>query len=356
MRRIVLAATALAVLAAGSTFAAAAPTAARPGCTGNPDSVSQLNFPVGKEMAKALVAYPSKAPRGIVAFAHGYGHTMHSWKRHVARTARTLGVIAVVPNYRHQLDIPPAKGKTLPSSRGWRVAEGAEDIIAVTQLLERRCAPKGLNVLYGISMGGNTSGLVLAAKPKAPDGSPLFDHWVNIEGAANVTETYLMARAIAPGNAYAKNAAEDIEQEMGGPIESRHAVYAERTVVNRVGDIGASGVKSVLMVHGVLDGLVSYDHSRQLQALLVAHRIPVGMRTVVTRSAGSEPGTTADGYVPTGQTSPFAGHASEASETHDVGQAGFAALDSLYDTAPDVCGERVDDGMTGLSPSALDTC
>ncbi len=323
-------------------------------CTGNPHAVRQLSTTVEGGTAQALYAVPRKKPRGIVVFDHGYGHTMYSWSRHLTRTAEQLGVIAIAPNYRGQRD--DLSAKPLPSSRGWRVAEGAADSIAFAQLVERRCKPTGLNVVYGVSMGGNTSGLVLAAQPKDPAGKPLFDFWVDVEGAANVTETYLGAKSLAPGNAFAANAAADIEEAFGGTPAQVPAVYAERTVVNRVDDIAASGVRGVVMVHGVMDGLVTHDVSRQLQVLLRAEGVPVDMTSFVTHSKGSEPGTTIDGYVPTGQTSPFAGHASEASETHDVGKAGFAALAELYRTGTITCGERVVDGTAPVSPYTSADC
>lgn len=279
---------------------------------------------------------------------------MHSWRGHVADTAAKLGVIAVAPDYRKQVNDENAQ--PLPTSRGWRVAEGAADSIAFANLFEARCKPTGLNVIYGVSMGGNTSGLALAAQPKDPQGKPLFDYWVNVEGAANVTETYLGAKALAPANTFAANAAADIEEAFGGTLAEVPDVYAERTVVNRVDDIAASGVKGVVMVHGVADGLVTHDISRQLQLLLRAEGVPVDMTAFVTRSRDSEPGTTIDGYVPTGQTSPFAGHASETSTTHDVGKAGFAALAEIYRSGTVICGERVVDGYSPISPYTRTSC
>ncbi len=357
LRRTVLATAVTALAAAAVLPAAAAPSKGAGGpCTGSPARVAELRYTVQGQTAKALYALPTGKPRGIVVFDHGYGHTMQSWRRHIARTAKTLGVIAVAPDYRGQIDIPATKPGGLPSSRGWRVAEGAADTIAVAQLFEKRCHPTGPNVVYGVSMGGNTSGLVVAAKPKDAAGRPLFDYWVDVEGAANVTETYQGARALAPVNEFATNAVADIEQAFGGSFEQVPDVYADRTIVNRTPDIAAAGLKGVVMVHGVVDGLVTHDISRQLQVLLRAQGVPVDMWAAVTRTADSEPGTTLDGYAPTGQTSPFAGHASEPSETHVVGQAGFAALARLYSGAPFVCGEKVFDGMTGLAAGAPATC
>jgi hypothetical protein len=305
-------------------------------CQGNPATYQLLSYRSGGGTAKALFVVPSKKPVGIVAFDHGYSHTMYSWVRHMQRVSKQLNVIAFAPDYRGQVN--DMKAQPLPSSRGWRVAEGAVDTNTAAQLFDKACLKgRGHNVLYGVSMGGNTSGLALAAKPKRTGGAPLWDHWINVEGAANVLETYQGARVLAPVNTFAKNAQADIEQEMGGTPETAMQTYLERSVVNRVADIKASGVKGVVMIHGVADGLVTYDVGRQLRELLEQARVPVDFATFVRRSTSSEPGTTIDGYAPSGQTSPFAGHASEVSETHDVGMEGFGRLARLY-RGLEVCG------------------
>lgn len=325
-------------------------------CVGDPTQVQTLTYSVKGQTAQALYALPAGKPKGIVVFDHGYGHTMYSWAAHVTRTARTLGVIAIAPDYRGQVNSPATKPGGLPSSRGWRVAEGAEDSIAAVQMFDRLCGHNGTNVVYGVSMGGNTSGLVVASKPKDANGKPLFDYWVAVEPAVNVTETYQGARALAPFNQFAANAQQDIEQEMGGPFESKAAVYADRTVVNRTPDIAASGIKGVVLAHGVADGLVTHDESRQLQALLRAQGVPVDMAAFLTRSKNSEAGTTIDGYAPVPHDSPFAGHASEVSTTQDVGVAGFAALARLYSASAFTCGESLYDGATGKRVYAENTC
>jgi acetyl esterase/lipase len=322
-----------------------APTAST--CTGDPQQVQTLSYAVKGQTAQALYALPARAPKGIVVFDHGYGHTMYSWAQHIARTASTLGVIAVAPDYRGQVDSPATKPGGLPSSRGWQVAEGAEDSIAAVQLFDKLCGHNGTNVVYGVSMGGNTSGLVVASKPQDAKGKPLFDYWVAVEPAVNVTETYQGARALAGVNEFAAHAQADIEKEMGGPFESNPSVYADRTVVNRTQDIAASGIKGVVIAHGIVDGLVTHDESRQLQALLRAQQIPVDMAAFFTHSKNSEAGTTVDGYAPVPHDSPFAGHASETSTTQDVGVAGFAKLAELYTGRAFWCGESFYDGASG---------
>jgi acetyl esterase/lipase len=290
--------------------------------------------PVDGHEVKALVALPAQDPRGIVVFDHGYGHTMDSWREHVSRTASDLGVIAIAPNYHRQTD-----------NRGWWVAEGAQDTIDYAEHFEELCSPGGTNVIYGVSMGGNTSGLVVAAKPKRPGSDkPLFDYWVDVEGAVNVSETYAGARALAGASKTARQAQKDIETAFGGtPLQVPEA-YAERTVVNRTDDIARAGLTGVYVVHGLVDGLVPYNQSRELQALLRARDVPVDFWTAVTKKEDTEAGTTLDGYLPTGHDSPFAGHASETSMEHVVGLAGFAALDHIYSGAEFTCGETVYDG------------
>ncbi|MCA1711573.1 MAG: alpha/beta fold hydrolase [Actinobacteria bacterium] len=324
-------------------------------CTGDPSQVQTLTYDVQGQTATALYALPAGTPKGVVVFDHGYGHTMYSWAEHITRTASQLGVIAVAPDYRGQIDTPGAAGK-LPSSRGWQVAEGAADSIAAVQLFDAECGHKGTNVVYGVSMGGNTSGLVVASKPKDSKGKPLFDYWVAVEPAVNVTETYQGARRLAPVNTFAANATADIEKEMGGTFEQKSDVYLDRTVVNRTQDIVDSGLKGVSIAHGIVDGLVTHDESRQLQALLRAQGMPVDMWSALTHSKTSEPGTTLDGYAPVPHDSPFAGHASETSTTHDVGLAGFAALTGLFQGASPTCRETFFDGATGTQRSTTTGC
>jgi predicted alpha/beta-hydrolase family hydrolase len=262
--------------------------------------------------AEGLFALPAGEPRGIVAFAHGYGHTAESWRQHIIRTAKTNGVIAFAVNYPGE-EIKP--GPERPVSTGWHVSAGARAALAVSRYFDATCGSKGTNVMYGVSMGGNTSGLAVAAKQKRANGQPLFDWWFNIEGATHVTETYLAARALAvSGNATAKSAVADI------------------------------------------DGLVGSNQSREMQAVLRQQGVPVEFVSVVTQQ-NNESGTTLDGYlaVPGRPASPFAGHASEVSYTHVVGRAGFDALDALYAGKAPRCGETLLD-VDSRQESTVSTC
>jgi hypothetical protein len=127
-------------------------------------------------------------------------------------------------------------------------------------------------------------------------------------------------------------------------------VYRARTVTARVDEIAASGVRGVVMVHGVGDGLVPYDQSRELATALRARGIPVQFFTVGTRTEETEAGTTIDGYAPVEHESPFAGHADEASDDHIVGNIGFARLHALFQgDAPTTDRESGFDGRSGAA-------
>ena len=312
-----------------------------------PGERQRLDLTVAGEPAWGLYALPSSAPRGLVVFFHGYTHTANSWAEHVKRTAAQEGVIAVAMDYRGQVDLPPEPGTTLPRSRGWQVSEGAADSVAAAQLFDRTCALPTI-VAYGVSMGGNASGLAVASRATRSDGMPLFDQWFDIEGAVNVIEIYTAARELAAsGNALAANATADIEREMGGTLEQRPEAYTTRTVVRRADDIKASGIKGVTIVHGIDDGLVPNSQSREMQSRLRALGIPTDVITAGTRGPGSEAGTTLSGSLVPGFDSPFAGHADETSTTHIVGKTGFERLEAyLRSGETPQCRDYVVDGTT----------
>ena len=308
------------------------PTAAQAshGCTDSEDGALPLSLTVDGQTATGQYALPSSTPNGLVAFAHGYGHISQSWTHHLSRIANELGVIAVAMDYR---------GTALVNGtwRGWRVAEGAADTIAAAQHFEAACSADLAGktfVDFGVSMGGNTSGLIAAAGAKRSTGAPLFDYWVDVEGATNVIETYNEASALAPVNSFAANAKADIEAEMGGTFADKRDVYMERAVVTRADDIAASGIKGVVLVHGLDDGLVPYNQSREMAEALWDAGVGYDFYTVGRRDAQSEQDTTITGTiignVKPDYVSPLAGHASEKSTTNIIMRQSFAALKGIY--------------------------
>src|SRR5687768_730271 len=214
-------------------------------CKDHTDTAVRFTIPVNGQSADGFYALPANKPVGLVVFSHGYGHSSYSWQHHLRRVAAELDVIAVAMDYRGITFLPTEKAPGIPDTRGWDVTAGAQDGVAAAQHFEAGCTTIDTIVNYGVSMGGNTSGLMAAANADRADGSPLFDYWIDIEGAVNVSETYTGARILAPVNAFAAQAQADIEAEMGGTFEQRPATYLEKSVVTRVFDMKASGLKEI---------------------------------------------------------------------------------------------------------------
>jgi pimeloyl-ACP methyl ester carboxylesterase len=310
-------------------------------CFDRADTARNLKLTVDGAKATGRYALPAKNPTTLVVFAHGYSHKSDSWIDHMREAAAEHGVAAVTMDYR---------GTYIDKDgnvRGWFVKEGAADMIAATHHFQSLCASIVQTVLFGVSMGGNASGLALAlAKDETnATGGPLFDYWFNVEGAVNVLETYAGASALAPVNEFAALAKADIEDEMDGTLADDPEGYADLAVVNRMDEIKASGVKGVVMVHGVEDGLVPYNQNREIFALLRAQEIFTESWTMVGKGDG-ESGTTITGYSGN-NSSPGAGHASETSDTHVVMVKAFERLWSLVDDEVLIVGfqEHVEPGI-----------
>ena len=294
-------------------------------CHDRTDRTHNLNIRVEGEAATGKFAFPAKDPKTLVVFAHGYGHKSDSWVDHMRKAAADHGVAAVTMDYRGTY--ADEEGNL----RGWFVKEGAADMIAATKMFQKVCPSIVQTVLFGVSMGGNASGLALARASEEANasGGPLYDYWFNVEGAVNVLETYAGASALAPVNEFAAFAKADIEDEMNGTFADDPEGYADLAVVSHMDEIEASRVKGVVVVHGIEDGLVPYNQSRELVALLRERDITTESYTMVGKGQG-EPGTTITGYSGN-EGSPFAGHASETSTTHVVMVTAFDRLWSLVD-------------------------
>lgn len=321
-----LAVGAIPALAASDDPSAGEPTSM---CVDDVDEAKDLAIPVGDQTATGRYALPNEDPTTLVVFAHGYSHHSASWVDHMRKAAADHGVLAVAMDYRGTYEVPnPDSTVTV---RGWFVKEGAEDMIAATKEFQSLCPSITQTVLFGVSMGGNASGLALAraSEEESAAGGPLFDYWFDVEGAVNVVETYAGASVLAPANAFAANAKADIEDEMNGTFADDPEGYKDLAVVSHIDEIAASGVKGVAVIHALEDGLVPYNQAREIVAELVSQEIPLEVYTIGGKGDG-ESGTTISGYTPV-KDSPFAGHASEKSETHIVMVTAFDRLWNLID-------------------------
>jgi acetyl esterase/lipase len=338
------AAIALSLVGAGAARAADTPVG-----TGDPTGpVQTLNITVGGVPTFGIYAVPSGAPKGIVAVGHGYQGTARGEAALVQRIAQHDGVIAFAMDYHGQTDL------SATISRGWRVKEGAADSIAAARLFASTCSVTGPITAFGISLGGNMTGLAVASKATRPAGGPLWDYWFDVAGVTDVPEIYALANviALAPVGSIqttGKNAKADIEQEFGNPLLNL-TNYLNGSPALRSFDMKASGLKGVVISHGVLDGEVTSDQSVQMALALQLAGIPTDISTSVFKAPEGGAGLTLDGdvlgLIP-GYQSPFAGHV----QTVVLGAA-LTKLDDLYlrGITPTSTHVTLVDGMLGTLP------
>jgi hypothetical protein len=342
---------AAAALLAGPASAGAAPIA----CTGDAQTPQPFAVDVPGVTApgspdNGFYVSPASAPRGIVIFSHGHTASPLQWFPQMARVAQRDGLIAVAMYYPGERIVSSDGATTF----GWRVREGAKAGIAAAREVLASCPAlvSGTIIDYGVSMGGNTSGLMAAAGAKRPGGRALFDWWFDIEGVTNVIETYLEATLVAQiGNSIGIQAKQEIEQENGGTPVQVPSAYANLAVVTHARQIAASKIKGVVVVHGIDDGTVPYDQSREMEASLAGAGVPTDFYSVATKTPGTESGSTLDGLLPVPHDSPFAGHGGEGSQHQLVIQTGLNALDALLQKHRVPRGHRnfLVDGMLGTT-------
>lgn len=284
-----------------------------------------------------LAYYRDSRPDKLVVFCHGLHHNVEDhWLQYVLHVARP-DIVVVTTNYRDNDQLP--------------ILRGAHDTIAATLMAKARFPSVKTVYLLGVSLGGAVSGTALTEAVHATaDGKGLYDYWVALEPLSNVFEAWPEAAAALP------EAAAGLEEETGGTPLTQPEAYQRRSPALRTADMAAAGLKAVAIVHGVNDGLVTYNQSRELALGLVASGIPVQYHTVLRHAEGQDPGTTGTGTLTDAagqEEDPFAvfglaGHADEADATHPVMSTGFELLqqllDGVYDSTTPYSEGVVDEG------------
>jgi hypothetical protein len=334
-----------AALSAGASAPVLAPPSS---CQRSSQASSPLSLTVDGQPATGLYALPTGPPRGIVVVGHGHTALARDVAKLVEQIAASDDVIALAMDYR---------GTNPTTKFGWRVREGALDSIAAAEMFDRFCPGSSgyLNVVLGISMGGNMSGLAVASGARRQDGSPLFDFWFDVSGVTNVPEIYADAQAISlvpatPVSSEGATATTEMQQEFGGTPLSNPLSYLAGSPVFLTSAMKAAGLRGVFISHGVLDGMVTSDMSDQMAVALTASGIPVDFSTSVFKAPGTSSGLTIDGYLGAlspGYSSPFAGHVADV-----VLQSALDKLHALYHraVAPDGTSLALADGLLGPHP------
>ena len=284
----------IALFAAGALLLPGAAKAAEIPCGDHTDprlasmTDTGIGFTSDLGLADGRYALPETAsPTTLVVLFHGHGNDSCGWRRHLQNVA-ARGAVAVAMDYTGQRQTPA-------ENYGWFVREGAADSINAAKYFMTTYPSITKVIAFGISMGGNASGLAVASPDAVRgDGSPLFDYWVDVEGVNNLIEEYLVARGIAPVNELGAMAVAEIEEEAGGSLEEVPLEYLNLTNVFRAPDM--AGLKGAVIVNGLDDGLVPTDQSPQMAAALIAIGVPASVFTVIARGDG-EAGTTGTAIV-----------------------------------------------------------
>jgi hypothetical protein len=317
-------------------------------CSGSSHATHPLTVLIHGQPATGLYALPIGPARGIVVIGHGHTGNAHDEASLVQQIASSDQVIALAMDYRG----------TNPTTRfGWRVIEGAQDSIAAAMLFDQACPGSAAftNVVLGISMGGNMSGIAVSSGARRHDGAPLYDYWFDVAGVTNVPQIYADAQAISvvpdtPLSSTGATAMAEMQQEFGGSPLSNPLAYLANSPVLRTAGMKTSGIKGVVISHGVIDGEVTSDMSDQMALALAASGIPVNLYTSVFKAPGTSSGLTFDGYlgaVVPGYSSALAGHVSQVvlqsslDKLHDIYVGGFP---------PNGTSVTLVDGRLGVQP------
>jgi hypothetical protein len=185
----------------------------------------------------------------------------------------------------------------------------------------------------------------------------LYDYWFDVAGVTDVPEIYTDATAISQAplgsiQTIGKEAVSSMNAEFGGTPLTALPAYLGNSPVLRTAQMKSSGLKGVVISHGVLDGEVTSDMSVQMASALGVTGIPTDVYTSVFKAPDTDPGRTLDGdvlgLIP-GYISPFAGHVSAV-----VLQAATDRLHAIYTGVPGPSGLSVTlaDGTLGTVPLA----
>ncbi|MCA1811094.1 MAG: prolyl oligopeptidase family serine peptidase [Halobacteriales archaeon] len=250
--------TSLLVLLAGCAgqarpFVAALPEApllAEPG-------VHPFVLQVGGAEANGLLGVPASGQSAtLVVLAKGLGMDAGSWQP-LMEELSARGALSVAMEYRGA-----------PGS--WKVRAAVEDTLAAA-LAVRQAHPEVQRViLYGMSMGGEVSGLVLA---RAPPGT--FTHWLVGAGVMDLRSEWEEAVTFQPL----------IEAEAGGAPWQAPGAYAGLSPIDQVDAIAAHGLKRAYLVHGAVDTVVPVEQAERMAQALAKAGVPVSYTVVA-----SEPG------------------------------------------------------------------
>ena len=228
-------------------------------------TVERYAITVDGETALGWAAYPATAtPTKLLVFGHGCcGKPDQS--AFVSAYADAYGAVAVAMDYR-------GPGR-------WDVMKGHRDLIAATEDMQARFPSITRTVLWGISMGGETTGMAVAARPD------LFDYWVDTFGVTDLIQE-VGALGLYPGVSPNPNDTTNptgswIVEQTGGTPATAPQAYLDRSPAYHADTM--RGITRAYLSHGTGDLIVQYSQSRLMFENLVANGVPASLTTVLTR-------------------------------------------------------------------------
>jgi dipeptidyl aminopeptidase/acylaminoacyl peptidase len=204
------------------------------------------------QRADGWLAYPTDiAPDTLLVFAHGCcGPLPGNWADLLAlHHARHNGMVVVAMDYRGPLG-------------GWNVGSGHSDLIAATEDLQRRF-PIKRTIVWGVSMGGEVSGMAVAARPD------LFDYWISSSGVLDLPTQWGQQTFRA-----------QIEAETHGTPMTARAAYDRRSPVALAR--GMRGLRHAYVIHGMRDTAVPVSEAHLMARALRDAGVPASTYTVAT--------------------------------------------------------------------------
>jgi acetyl esterase/lipase len=212
--------------------------------------VQDYSLVVDGEVATGRAVLPTGSPTVLVVFCHGFGGTGGYYDGYLADAA-ARGYAAV------SMDFRGAQG-------AWKVRTGWRDTIAATQDLKARYPSIVTTIIWGISMGGEVSGLSVAY---APPGT--YQYWVEDAGVENLVEEWATVPGFQPA----------IQAEAGGTPADVPLAYADRSPIAQVQGIAAQGLRRAFLSHAAGDTVVTPTQEQEMTASLVAAGVPVSTYT-----------------------------------------------------------------------------
>ena len=231
--------------------AVAAVTAVAVPATASAESVvTDYVVAVDGEDATGRLALPAGDPTVLVVICHGYGGTARGFDGRLASVANR-GWAGVAMDYRG-------------AQSAWKVGTGWRDTVAATLDLQARYPGIQRTIVWGISMGGEVSGLAVAY---APPGT--YDYWVEDSGVENLAEEWATVPGFRPA----------IEAETGGTPADVPDAYRERSPLAQTAGIAAQGLRRAFVNHGAGDTVVTPTQAQEMAAALADAGVPVSAYT-----------------------------------------------------------------------------